>query len=72
MDDNSAKDRADRSATMPERMNEMITEGPAYRAAAVPLLANMPDPENPKPLTPEFIYQNSSLLTNGTAESNRN
>jgi hypothetical protein len=45
MVDNSEKDRAERIATKPEIMKEIITEGPEYLEAAWPLSTNIPAPE---------------------------
>lgn len=46
MVDNSENDSAESIATKPEIMKEMITEGPAYLAAADPLRTKIPAPEN--------------------------
>jgi hypothetical protein len=41
----SDKDIAARSATIPDRIKDMMTDGPAYNAAACPLKVNIPIPE---------------------------
>ncbi len=40
----SANDRAERRATIPLKIKEIITDGPAKRAAACPLSTNIPAP----------------------------
>lgn len=37
IDDISENDKADKKATIPDNMKEIITAGPAYRPAAFPL-----------------------------------
>ena len=44
MVDNFESEMAARIATIPEIMKEMITAGPAYLAAALPLRTNIPAP----------------------------
>ena len=43
-EDISAIDKADRRATIPARMKEIIIDGPAYCSAACPLNTNIPVP----------------------------
>jgi hypothetical protein len=45
MEDISDIDKADKRATIPAIMKEMIIDGPAYAAAACPLNTNIPVPK---------------------------
>ena len=45
MEDISDIDKADKNATIPAIINETITDGPAYSAAACPLNTNIPVPK---------------------------
>ena len=66
MVDNSENDSAESIATKPEIMKEMITPGPAYLAAALPLRTKIPAPANQ--FSSLKIFSQFSL-TNSRSES---
>jgi hypothetical protein len=58
MVDNSENDKAERSATKPEIMNETTTAGPANLAAALPLRTKIPAPKDQAKLIFEKSFLN--------------